>query len=491
VNRPGSAKDLDHIVTMGAVAVILLALLWIPTWAAYVAFGGALAFRFTRSINRQSSHQRELTIPPDALLLGEDRDHKPVVLADNQLAAHGLIVGATRSGKSTTLLRVLADQIGRGRPVVAVDLKGSPEFGTALVTAAKAAGRPWSVWTPDGNTYWNPLQYGNATELKDKLISTERWSEPHYQRAAERYLQTVLQVLHEVRPDRPVTLNAVSQVMDPERVVALLGKCPAEMRNHIGPYLSKLTRDQQSAISGLASRLAVINESHTGAWLQPSDGRDIDLRRAIADGEVVVFSLNAGTYGKLAAHIASLVIQDLNTVAGQRISHPAGGLGFVAVDEISALDADNIVNLFARAAGAGISVLLATQELADLNKIGPWLKDQVLGNIALLAAHRQNVPESAETIATMIGTDTVVQTTWQTDSSSLGALFGKPNARLRTGLGSEREVEKFRIHPNVIKELQTGEIVLISKVPISTARTVWVYSPDVPEQPSKGVRDAA
>ena len=60
-----------------------------------------------------------------------------------------------------------------------------------------AAGRPFRLWTPDGPGHWNPLAHGNATELKDKLIATERFTEPHYQRAAERYVQTALQVLHE------------------------------------------------------------------------------------------------------------------------------------------------------------------------------------------------------------------------------------------------------------------------------------------------------
>src|SRR5947208_2307544 len=78
-----------------------------------------------------------------------------------------------------------------------------------LAEAAAAAGRPFRVWSPDGPTHWNPLQYGNATELKDKLIATERFTEPHYQRAAERYVQSVLQVLEHANPERSATLEEV------------------------------------------------------------------------------------------------------------------------------------------------------------------------------------------------------------------------------------------------------------------------------------------
>ena len=110
-----------------------------------------------------------------------------MTLSDEQLAAHALIVGAAGAGKSTTMLTILSDHIARGRPVVALDMKGSPAFARQLGRAAARAGRGLRVWTPDGPSHWNPLAHGNATALKDMLISTERFSEPHYQRAAERY----------------------------------------------------------------------------------------------------------------------------------------------------------------------------------------------------------------------------------------------------------------------------------------------------------------
>jgi hypothetical protein len=43
--------------------------------------------------------------------------------------------------------------------------------------------------------------------------------------------------------------------------------------------------------------------------------------------------------------------------------------------------------------------VLGTQELADLKATGEGLREQVLGNVAAVIVHRQNVPESAELIA--------------------------------------------------------------------------------------------
>ncbi len=92
-------------------------------------------------------------------------------------------------------------------------------------------------------------------------------------------------------------------------------------------------------------------------------------------------------------------------------------------------------------------MLLSTQELTDLERVAQGFRDQVLGDIGLLLAHRQNVPESAELIARMIGTDTVWKYTQQTEHN---VFLGTDRA---TEKGTRREVEEFRIHPNIIKEL--------------------------------------
>ena len=139
-----------------------------------------------------------------------------------ELSAHGLILGASGAGKSTTLLRILTEQIARGLPVVAIDMKGSPAFARVLAEAAAGARRPFTCWSIDGSAHWNPLQHGNATELKDKLMATERFTEPHYQRAAERYVQVVLNVLAAAHPGRPPVLAEVVALMDPHRLPSAL-----------------------------------------------------------------------------------------------------------------------------------------------------------------------------------------------------------------------------------------------------------------------------
>jgi type IV secretory pathway TraG/TraD family ATPase VirD4 len=265
-----------------------------------------------------------------------------------------------------------------------------------------------------------------------------------------------------------------------------LTRAPVELQGRAGPYISNLNRDQQSAVSGLQSRLALVAESSVGEFLQPGEPI-IDLRHTLSESnEVVVFSLNSSRYGKLAAQLAAMIIQDLTTISGYRLAQPHRPLGFIAIDEFSALDADNLLSLLARAREAGISVLLSTQEMADLERLATGFKDQVLGNTAVVLAHRQNVPDSAELIAKMVGTDTVWKHTYQTGPSGFyGAMTGKRDRV--TGMGTKRQVEEFRIHPNTIKELPTGGAVLITKIPKANAQLLRV---DPWRPPRAGAVDA-
>ena len=133
----------------------------------------------------------------------------------------------------------------------------------------------------------------------------------------------------------------------------------------------------------------------------------------------MLFSLNSSTYGKLAAQLGALAIQDLTSAAGRRLERPGHGVpvpATIALDEFSALGADNVLSLLARGREAGVSVLLATQELADLERAGPGFRDQVLGITALKLAHRQEVDASAVAISRLAGTERVWRETRQLPS---------------------------------------------------------------------------
>lgn len=413
----------------------------------------------------------------EQVLLGVDGRGRSVALGDPQLAAHSLIVGASGAGKSTTMLAVLDAQIRLGQPVVAVDMKGSPGFAAQLRAAAEAAGRGLRVWTPDGPGHWNPLAHGNATSLKDKLISSERFTEPHYMRAAERYVQTVLGVLQSARPDRAPQLHEVVALIEPLRLSSLLRGVPGPQAERVQDYLAGLTGDQLSAVRGLGTRLALLSESCAGPYLRAGNPAEtIDLRAGLEGGDVILFSLNSSVYGKLAAQLGTLVIQDLVSATGARLDAGAAPRpATVAIDEFSALDNDNVLALVARGREFGVRVLLATQEMADLERAGRGFAEQMVGIVGVKIIHRQDVPGSAELVAQMAGTERY----WE-ETRQIGGLF----AGGRGSRGTRRLAERYVVHPNVIKRLEPGEAIVMTKLPRAEVRQVAVRRPPGRTQPA-------
>jgi type IV secretory pathway TraG/TraD family ATPase VirD4 len=204
----------------------------------------------------------------------------------------------------------------------------------------------------------------------------------------------------------------------------------------------------------------VITESAAGPYLKPHEAETIDLRSALEGPEVVLFSLNSSRYGKFAAQLGTLVVQDLICASGLRLeaqrSGNSSGLATVAIDEFSAIGGEHVVALFARGREAGIGVLVATQEMADLARAGRGVRDQVVGSTAFKLILRQEVPESARMVAELAGTEHVWEETRQIGG---GVLFPGP-----LGRGTLRPVERFVIEPNRVQTLTTGEAVLISRL---------------------------
>jgi len=328
---------------------------------------------------------------------------------------HSLIVGATGSGKTVTETWIAARAVEAGLAAVVVDPKGDARMREQLALAAEHSGRRFLEWTPRGPSVYNPFAHGAASGVADKALAGELFTEPHYQRQAQRYLGHAVRALRGA--GEPVSLRALVESLDPTRLEALCSTVPEHLSGATRDYLDSLSTRARGELGGVRDRLAIMVESDVGPWLDPATpGAPVfDLLEAIQERAVVYFSLEVDAWRLLAQMLGVAIVQDLQATMAALQAEPVPAV--VVIDEFASIAAAQVAHLFGRARSAGINLLLGTQELSDLRLDARRdLLEQVLGNLSCLVAHRQVVPESAELIARLGGSRGV----WRTSRSDSG-----------------------------------------------------------------------
>ncbi|HVR05283.1 MAG TPA: TraM recognition domain-containing protein, partial [Solirubrobacteraceae bacterium] len=391
--------------------------------------------------------------------------------AGGAAGSHALIVGATGSGKTVSEAWIAGRLIESGHGAVVLDPKGDALLERELRAAAARRGARFLQWSPEGPVAYNPYARGSHSEIADKALAGERFTEPHYLRQAQRYVAQLVGAMQVAGV--PLSAVSLAERMPPVELEALARGLPVEHAQRVHAYLDSLGERQQRELAGVRDRLAILAESDARPWLQPGEGRpELDLQAAVRERAVVYFRLDADRRLLLSGQLAGAVVIDLVTLVAELQQRPTPTV--VVLDEFAAIASGQVARLFGRARSAGVSVILATQELADLKTAaaGGALREQVLGNVETILAHRQNVPESAELLASIAATRPVWLTSQQTRRRRL--LLGE----LAGGRGSRRRGEEYEIHPTRIKRLASGQALLITPGQAQRPGVVQVHSPD-------------
>jgi conjugal transfer pilus assembly protein TraD len=418
----------------------------------------------------QQKIERQGWIGEGRLVVGRDEQGLPVAIpVGYRSGSHTLIVGATGAGKTVSEAWIACRLIDAGYGAITIDPKGDLMLHQELQRAAARAGVPFLTWTPEGALAYNPYAHGTDTEIADKALAGEHFTEPHYLRQAQRYLGHAVRVMHTA--GMQITPASLMAHLDPRELEVSARRLPEQDAKTVQDYLDSLTDRQRRDLAGVRDRLSILAESDTRQWLNPNDSdRTLDLERAVVtERAVVYFRLDADRRPLLSAMLAGAIVGDLITLVARLQKNPVPTV--VLIDEFSAIGAGQVARLFGRARSAGISLILATQELADLKTAADGaLREQVLGNIATLIAHRQNVPESAETISQIASTKRVWITTQQTEHNVFGTL---PNGRSTRRRGYEPNLD-----PGRIKDLQTGQAAVITPGANQPPTIVQIHHPN-------------
>src|SRR5919206_831489 len=220
---------------------------------------------------------------------------------------HALVVGATGSGKTVTQAFIAGQLIRAGHGAVVIDPKGDRLLRDELEHAARKARRALRVWTPEGPAVYNPFAHGTDTELADKILAGETYTEPHYLRQAQRYIGHAVRTLQGAR--RSVTVDTLSEAMVPDHLEYLGRTLPDEDAKRVHDYVDSLSAEQRRGLAGTRDRLAILAESDVANFLYRREPTRhcIDLLAAVRKRDVVLFRLDSDRRPLMASMLAGVI----------------------------------------------------------------------------------------------------------------------------------------------------------------------------------------
>jgi hypothetical protein len=384
---------------------------------------------------------------------------------------HVLVPGATGAGKTTSLGALLSDYVARsGFGAVVLEAKTDAALLEAARRAAASRGARLHLFSPSGESSYDPLAHGSVDERSERLIAVEDWGSADadfYRQAASPFLRLVIRVLD--ASTEPTTLGAVAARCHPDELINLATEVgDPDLLGEVTAAVGGLPGDQARAVSGLRARLQNLASSEFAReWLDPSSAeRSFDLRRVIAESEVAYFRFDTDRTGNVGRAIAQMVLLDLGAAASAAMGEGTGT--FVCVDEFGALEAPALERLFARGRAAGFSVALGTQTLADLSAAGPAVRERIGATVSALVCHRIGEQADAEWIAQLIG----AVPTWQTTIRTEG--YGR-----HTKEGTRTRGYRFEVNPSELQRLGPGEayVARLDRSDRTRARRVAVVPP--------------
>jgi hypothetical protein len=407
-------------------------------------------------------------------LLGDYGPNQPFFLTEQNLAYHVEIVAPTGSGKTNILKNLIQDRIEKGHGVIFLDYKADFDVLNWMYRVAKQCNRTedlrlLSLANSEFSVPYNPLEIGTGSELTSRIMNSFEWSsEQYYLSAAKSALSRIMRAFTEYREltKAPFHVGHIHRALTDSNY---LRQIAAELKAHKRMYASDLIEvaekiDRPSdakEIRGLISNLESLMFSSVGSLLSTdTEHGSYSLQEAIVEGRITYCLMNSLLLKESSKAFGKLLLQDLMSFIGRRFAtiertedhHKPVTL---IIDEFAAFAIPEFVDFLDRARSAGIGVIIAHQDRADLKSISPEFGARIEANTNTTIVSGVKDPKDAEHFAGMMGTKTSIKETWQESSGFFGDSA--------TGVKSKREVEEYVVHPNRIKQLSQGEVLSISR----------------------------
>lgn len=371
---------------------------------------------------------------------------KPCYLILDELFRHIQVIGGTGAGKTTSVIyTILLQYIKLGYGVIFIDAKADYRTAQTVYWFCKQAGREddfmmFSLTDPELSNTYNPLCLGNATQKKDKIISSIDFTEPFYRDECESCAQLLfsdLELANKQGKNLPVSLPALYEYLE---------NPPKEL-----PRFRRFFYDHRNNIFNLQNEIRLLCETPFSHLFL---GDEINLLDAYLKGKIVYFAINTSLYQETAIRLGKIITGDINalcgTLQGMTERHPFG----VIIDEYAKFGTQGFAHTLSQGRNVKFMTLISHQSLADLEAIDKTHPSKIRDNTHTRIVLGDPDPELSSQFSDEIGTYPTIQKTRQIKR---GFLFDIP-----TGLGTERNVREYCLHPDELKNMKMGQAAVIT-----------------------------
>lgn len=407
--------------------------IWGIILGTYLLYRDVTRFNYNSEIIRKRKREKEKL---------EDCSQVPLDYSKNIV-----IIGKNGSGKTVAISNFVQGHIEKGQFCVIMDGKGDVgqyslyDIVTRLCIKHDKKLYILNQSVPEETHSYNPFKGCNSTQIKDMLISMSDWSEEHYKALAGEYFQALAQFMIDTEID--VSFNSLIHYGKLENFVSELERSKKALTNSEYNYYHSVINRCGEPVQGSISRFSTLARGIGSKMFR--DSNSFSLQTAYKEKAVVLVLLNNLEYSDFARGVGLLVINDIKNVLGRITKIKGKHEEFLCVyDELSVYFSEMMIDIVNKSRSLGGTNILSTQTIADMDIIDENARRIIINNMHGFYLLKQADDKSAETLAKAIGTKKASEITSKIDS------YGK------TGDGTSKIIDEFKVHPNDLKELPLG-----------------------------------
>jgi len=458
--------------------------------------------------------------------LGLDETYKRdniVYRYDTEAQKHTLIVGASGSGKTFTMLSLILNDIESRKPLVIIDFKRSPELASKVAKWTEENGgdfyhfvngkkEKYNIEGSKGQSYYDPLIGGSPTTNADMILGMREYDTASA--VYKGYMQELLQVLFSMleyadRKKAPHIewesggILRLASALYGANLTELAAACEGTPIQKSAEQIDMASRSKTSgttrAIEELKGQLRTIVASEYGEWLKRGpEGQNINIFELTQKpGTVILFSLNSDSEPEFASYIGSIILSDLTTVSANRRNAGLKNQVNVYVDEFQAVNPTSVTSLLEKSRESKLALTLAQQSfeqvIAASERNGEAYLLSILDTCSNFIVHNGTTHDSAERLSKILGKEWV--TSYRSSNKNENFLFSLNWSNKRNQTVQTFQEERWVFEPQEFMKLsspsasngykataifvnKTSDDPSIDKKGGAIARRVWIIPND-------------